>query len=83
MRWGLSDSLSCVRVVGSNVVCGVYVRVRYCVWVYGRYDGDVAQLKVVYITRIRRSDYSIYLARYRYYCFSNKYTLHLLSYTVL
>jgi hypothetical protein len=44
---------------------------------------SIAQLKVVYITRIRRSDYSIYLARYRYYCFSNKYTLHLLSYTVL
>jgi hypothetical protein len=44
MRWDLSDSLSCVRVVGSNVVCGVYVRVRYCVWVYGRYDGDVAQM---------------------------------------
>jgi hypothetical protein len=44
---------------------------------------SIAQLKVVYITRIRRSNYSIYLARYRYYCFSNKYTLHLLSYTVL
>jgi hypothetical protein len=66
--------------VWCECVCGVVVEKCDPRWLS---CACVAQLKVVYITRIRRSNYSIYLARYRYYCFSNKYTLHLLSYTVL